>query len=57
VKPGLTGQWQVNGRSVIKDFEEVVRLDLDYQRVWSLWHDCNLIVKTFLVLFDKTGAY
>ena len=57
VKPGLTGQWQVNGRSVVKDFEEVVRLDLDYQRAWSLWHDCNLIVKTFFVLFDKTGAY
>ncbi|MEB3252827.1 MAG: sugar transferase [Cyanobacteriota bacterium] len=57
VKPGLTGQWQVNGRSVIKDFEEIVKLDLHYQRVWSLGHDCNLILKTFLVLFDKTGAY
>lgn len=57
VKPGLTGQWQVNGRSIIKDFEEIVKLDLHYQRVWSLGHDFNLILKTFLVLFDKTGAY
>lgn len=57
VKPGLTGQWQVNGRSIVKDFEEIVKLDLHYQRVWSLGHDCNLILKTFLVLFDKTGAY
>lgn len=57
IKPGLTGQWQVNGRSAIKDFEEVVKLDLDYQRIWSLRHDCALIFKTFLVLFDRTGAY
>jgi len=36
VKPGLTGEWQVNGRSSVKDFEEVVNLDLRYQSQWSL---------------------
>lgn len=57
VKPGLTGQWQVSGRSAIKDFEEIVKLDLHYQRIWSLRHDYILIFKTFLVLFDRKGAY
>ena len=46
VKPGLTGQWQVSGRSSIKDFEEVVRLDLYYQEVWTPFYDVLLIFKT-----------
>ena len=57
VKPGLTGQWQVSGRSNVKDFEEIVKLDLHYQRFWSPWHDIKIIVKTFLVIFDNKGAY
>ncbi len=57
VKPGLTGQWQVSGRSAIKDFEEIVRLDLHYQSVWSPWYDLQVILKTFLVLVDRRGAY
>ena len=57
VKPGLTGQWQVNGRSAIKDFEEIVKLDLHYQEVWSPIYDLQVICKTILVLFNRNGAY
>lgn len=57
VKPGLTGQWQVSGRSAIKDFEEIVKLDLIYQRIWSPWYDLKLILQTVLVLINREGAY
>jgi len=56
VKPGLTGEWQVNGRSSIKKFEDVVRLDMRYQENWSLLYDLKLIVKTVLVLFTKKSG-
>lgn len=57
VKPGITGEWQVNGRSQIKDFEEVIRLDLKYQENWSLGYDLKIILKTVLVMFTpKSGA-
>lgn len=56
VKPGLTGEWQVNGRSSVKDFEEVVKMDLLYQQKWSLLYDCQLIWKTIWVVFTKKGA-
>jgi lipopolysaccharide/colanic/teichoic acid biosynthesis glycosyltransferase len=57
VKPGLTGQWQVSGRSAIKDFEEVVNLDLQYQEQWTFWYDLHLIFRTFIVLLTKPGAF
>jgi anti-anti-sigma factor len=58
VKPGITGEWQVNGRSKIKDFDEVVRLDLKYQRNWSLLYDLKILFKTIKVIFSKdSGAY
>lgn len=58
VKPGITGEWQVNGRSKIKDFDEVVRLDLKYQRNWSLLYDIKILIKTIVVIFTKdSGAY
>jgi lipopolysaccharide/colanic/teichoic acid biosynthesis glycosyltransferase len=58
VRPGLTGQWQVSGRSAIKDFEEIVELDLHYQRHWSPIYDIQLIVKTITtILSKKSGAY
>ncbi|MFH7244370.1 MAG: sugar transferase [Spirulina sp.] len=57
VKPGLTGQWQVSGRSAIKDFEEIVKLDLIYQRIWTPWYDLKLIVQTITVLILRKGAY
>ena len=58
VKPGMTGEWQVNGRSQLRTFEEVIALDLRYQQNWSLQYDIGLILKTILILFDKnSGAY
>lgn len=56
VKPGMTGEWQVNGRSKVTSFEQVVQLDLQYQRKWSLWYDIQLICKTVLVLFSKDSG-
>ena len=56
VKPGLTGEWQVHGRSGVKDFDEILRMDLDYQRKWSVVYDLTLILKTILVVLSKNGA-
>lgn len=56
VKPGLTGEWQANGRSTVKDFEEIVRMDVDYQRKWSVAYDIRLIFKTIQVVLTKSGA-
>ncbi|NET31103.1 MAG: sugar transferase [Cyanothece sp. SIO1E1] len=57
VKPGITGEWQVNGRSQIKDFEDIVKLDLAYQEKWSFIYDLRLILKTLRVVLNKDGAY
>ncbi len=56
VKPGITGEWQVNGRSQIRNFEEVIRLDLRYQENWSLQHDLSLIIKTITIIFNKNSG-
>lgn len=55
-KPGLTGMWQTSGRSDITDFEEIVKLDLEYIENWSLWLDIKLIFKTVLVVLDRKGS-
>ncbi|MBW4663793.1 MAG: sugar transferase [Chroococcus sp. CMT-3BRIN-NPC107] len=57
VKPGLTGEWQVNGRSSIKDFEEIVNLDLRYQTQWHPLYDIFVILKTIYVLVARVGAF
>jgi exopolysaccharide biosynthesis polyprenyl glycosylphosphotransferase len=57
VKPGITGEWQVKGRSKINDFDEVVSLDLDYQAKWSVWYDLLLILKTIKVVIKREGAF
>lgn len=57
VKPGLTGQWQVNGRSAVKDFEEIVKLDLLYQAIWTPMYDLEIIFKTILIIFNRKGAF
>ncbi len=57
VKPGMTGEWQVNGRSSVDDFDAIVRMDLFYQRRWSVLYDLILIIKTIQVVFNKQGAY
>jgi len=56
VKPGLTGEWQVHGRSGVKDFEDIVQMDLNYQEKWSVVYDLTLICKTILVVLSKNGA-
>ncbi|MFB2936820.1 sugar transferase [Aerosakkonemataceae cyanobacterium BLCC-F154] len=56
VKPGITGEWQANGRSTVTDFEEIVRMDVDYQRKWSVLYDISLIFQTISVVLAKKGA-
>jgi len=56
IKPGLTGLWQTSGRSTITDFEEVVRLDSEYIKNWSLALDIKLIFKTIKVVIMRTGS-
>lgn len=56
IKPGLTGLWQVSGRSRITDFEEVVALDLKYINTWTIAQDIVIILKTVQVLFTGDGA-
>jgi lipopolysaccharide/colanic/teichoic acid biosynthesis glycosyltransferase len=56
VKPGLTGEWQTRGRSSVKDFDEIVGMDLNYQLQWSPLYDLQLILKTFRVVLVSRGA-
>lgn len=56
MKPGITGLWQVSGRSNIDDFEEVVKLDVQYIDNWSIWMDIYLLFRTVGVVFDRKGA-
>lgn len=56
VKPGITGMWQVSGRSEITDFEEVVKLDTEYVANWSLGMDLKILFKTIGVIFTGKGA-
>ena len=57
VVPGLTGPWQVNGRNLITDFEEVVRLEREYIETWSLRSDLEIIFRTIFVVLSGKGAY
>ena len=57
IKPGITGMWQVAGRSAIRDFDEVVKLDTKYIDQWSVWLDIKIILKTIVVVFRKGGAF
>lgn len=56
IKPGITGMWQVSGRSDIKDFEEVVALDKHYISQWSLGLDLKILLKTLQVVFTGKGS-
>lgn len=55
-KPGITGLWQVSGRSEITDFEEVVKLDTEYIDNWSIGLDLRILLKTIKVVLHKDGA-
>lgn len=57
VLPGITGLWQVSGRSNVDNFEDVLRLDIRYIENWSLWLDLQIIFRTVQVILHKTGAY
>jgi lipopolysaccharide/colanic/teichoic acid biosynthesis glycosyltransferase len=56
VKPGITGLWQVKGRSRTK-FDEMVRLDLEYANTWSFWLDLKILSQTPKAVFSGEGAY
>lgn len=56
VKPGITGLWQVNGRSRVK-FNEMVRMDLEYAKAWSLWLDLKILWQTPRAIVTGEGAY
>lgn len=55
-RPGLTGLWQVSGRSNITDFEEVVKLDTKYIDEWNLGVDLKILVETVRSVFENDGA-
>ena len=55
-KPGITGLWQVSGRSEITDFDEVVKLDVAYMDDWTIWRDIQILLKTVKVVLRKEGA-
>jgi exopolysaccharide biosynthesis polyprenyl glycosylphosphotransferase len=56
VKPGITGLWQVGGRS-ITSFNEMVRLDLRYVQNWSIWLDLKILLKTVKAVIHSKGAW
>ena len=56
IKPGITGLWQISGRSDIKDFEEVVNLDKEYINNWNMGLDIKIILRTVKQIFTGRGA-
>lgn len=57
IKPGITGLWQVSGRSNVLDFEDVVEMDVEYIDNWTISQDIKIMFKTVLVLLKHDGAY
>ena len=56
IKPGITGMWQVSGRSEITDFEEVVKLDTEYISEWNVGMDIKLLWKTVVSVIKRDGS-
>jgi len=56
IKPGITGMWQVSGRSDITDFEEVVKLDTRHINEWSMGMDLRILLKTVLIVLKRDGS-
>lgn len=56
MKPGITGKWQVSGRSNIQNFEEIVKLDCEYIDEWSIYQDIKILFKTVKVVLTHEGA-
>ncbi len=57
VKPGLTGLWQVSGRSDITDFDEIVKLDNEYIQNWTIGLDIKIMLKTFAAVLKRQGSH
>ena len=57
IKPGLTGMWQVSGRSQITSFDEIVKLDVSYIDEWSLGLDIKILILTIFKGFINKNAY
>ena len=57
VRPGITGPWQVGGRNKILDFEEVIRLEVEYIRNWSFLKDLSILARTLPVVLRMDGAH
>ncbi len=55
-KPGITGMWQISGRNKVTDFEQIVKLDLQYLDQWSFRNDIKILLKTIIVLLRPRGA-
>jgi lipopolysaccharide/colanic/teichoic acid biosynthesis glycosyltransferase len=56
-KPGITGLWQVSGRSELVNFEDVIYLDRQYIEQWSFWLDISILFRTIPAVLRRTGAY
>lgn len=56
IKPGITGMWQVSGRSEITDFEEVVKLDTEYISEWNVGMDIKILWKTVVSVLKRDGS-
>jgi len=56
-KPGITGLWQVSGRSEVLDFEDVIFLDRQYIEQWSFWLDISILFRTIPAVLRRTGAF
>lgn len=56
VRPGITGEWQANGRSTVSDFEDIVSMDLRYMSRWTVFYDVELILKTIQAVLQRKGA-
>jgi exopolysaccharide biosynthesis polyprenyl glycosylphosphotransferase len=57
VKPGITGPWQVNGRNTITNFDEVIRLETEYIREWTIWKDVGILLRTIPTVLLMRGAH
>jgi exopolysaccharide biosynthesis polyprenyl glycosylphosphotransferase len=57
IRPGITGLWQVSGRNMITNFDEIVKLDLSYIDNWNIWLDIKIIFKTIAFVFRRGNAY
>jgi lipopolysaccharide/colanic/teichoic acid biosynthesis glycosyltransferase len=57
VLPGMTGPWQVGGRNAIRNFEQVVQLEADYIRGWTVWRDFWILARTIPAVLTMRGAF